>query len=418
MIVLATIAAALLMAFGGLAAQAAGSAPAAAVHQASEEKGLVIVSVDPDGPAAAAGVKRGDILLEVDGQQTDRARDLLRVISSLEADAAIQVRVLHGDDERLLDLTVGERNSQAYLGLQPYFGGGMAAARVELPEAAAENAAGALITEVVADSPAEAAGLEVGDVVTAVAGKALDETGDLATAIGEYQPGDEITLEIAKPGADDERTELSVTLGENPDQADKALLGVRYRPALAAPMLDDRLMPVKPGESPAPEGRLPGRDRFPFFRDFTPSTTPNALTGAAVESVVKDSPAEAAGLQEGDVITAFDGTAVAGPQDVVDAVAAKKPGDSVTLTVEREGADEPLSVDVTLGEHPDKAGKAYLGVTIGAVFMQMQSGDGSSNSRFFNFDLPFDLENLPFDLDKLPVPFDFEPSAPTGQEPA
>ena len=70
---LATMAAALLMAFGGVAAQAAGSVHSApAQQQVNQEPGLVIVSVDPNGPAAAAGVKRGDILLEVDGQNTDR----------------------------------------------------------------------------------------------------------------------------------------------------------------------------------------------------------------------------------------------------------------------------------------------------------------------------------------------------------
>lgn len=417
LVTVAAIAAILLMAFGALAAQAAGSTPLAVGQQASEEDGLVIVSVDPDGPAAAAGVKRGDILLEVDGQQTNSARDLLQVISSLNADDEIQVQVMHGDDERTLELTVGERNGRAYLGLQPYFNGRMAIERFETPEAFDVSAQGALITEVVADSPAAEAGLEVGDVVTAVDGKALDETGDLASAIGEYQPGDEVTLEIAKPDSGDERTELTVTLGENPDQAGKALLGVRYRAALETPMFEDRMMPVEPGGSTAPEGQLPRMDQFPFFHDDSaPSTAPGAQTGAVVESVVEESPADAAGLQKGDRIVEIDGTAVTTPQDVVDAVAAKKPNDTVTLSIERDGEDKPVTVEVTLGEHPDKAGKAYLGVTIGAMFMRLQSGDGGSDGQFFNFELPFDLENLPFDLNKLP--FQFEPPAPSGQEPA
>ena len=93
-------------------------------------------------------------------------------------------------------------------------------------------APGALITEVVPDSPAADAGLEAGNVITAVDGKALDETTDLASAIGQYKPGDKITLEVAKSADDEARSEITVTLGENPDQADKALLGVRYRPAL------------------------------------------------------------------------------------------------------------------------------------------------------------------------------------------
>ena len=246
---LATMAAALLMAFGGVAAQAAGSVHSApAQQQVNQEPGLVIVSVDPNGPAAAAGVKRGDILLEVDGQKTDRARDLLRMIGSFQPDDQIKVRVLHGDSERTLDLTVGERNGQPYLGLQPYFGGmGMVApdADVEDTEIAVP---GALVTEVVPDSPAALAGLEAGNVITAVDGKALDETADLASAIGQYKPGDKITLEVVKSAADAALSEITVTLGKNPDQADKALLGVRYRPTLGSEQLDDESMQGESGE--------------------------------------------------------------------------------------------------------------------------------------------------------------------------
>lgn len=413
-VLLATIATVLLMAFGGLAAQAASPAPAVSAQQATEEPGLVIVSVDPDGPAAAAGIKRGDILLEVDGQETNSARDVLSVISSLKAEAEIKVRVLHGDDERTLNLTVGDRNGQAYLGLQPYFGGEMATGRVEtiMPEMDRSTVPGALITDVVADSPAEQAGLAVGDVITAVNGKELGETADLAAAIGEYKPGDEITLEIAKPDAGDERSEVTVTLGENTDQAGKALLGVRYHPTASFGRLDEQMLPT------VPDGQHRGMGRLPFFQDDAPSTDSEVQAGAVVESIVKDGPAESAGLQEGDVITEIDGATVTTPQDVVDAITAKKPGDSVTLTIERAGEDKPVTVEVTLGQNPDKAGKAYLGVTIGAMLMRLQSGNGSSDGQFFNFKLPFDLENLPFDLNELPLPFDFQQSAPSGQEPA
>jgi S1-C subfamily serine protease len=409
---LATMAAALLMAFGGVAAQAAGSSPSAhAQQQVNQEPGLVIVSVDPSGPAATAGVKRGDILLEVDGQKTDRARDLLRMIGSFQPDDQIKVRVLHGDSERTLDLTVGERNGQPYLGLQPYFGGtGMVTPDVN-SEAAKVVAPGALITEVVPDSPAADAGLEAGNVITAVDGKTIDETTDLATAIGQYKPGDKITLEVAKSTADEARSELTVTLGKNPDQADKALLGVRYRPALDSEQLDDQSMPSVPA---TPNGRQPRLGRLPFFQNDMPSTMPEAQAGAMVQSVTKDSPAESAGLQAGDVITGINGTAVASPQDLVDAVSAQKPGATVTLTVIRSGEKEPVSVKVTLGENPDKAGKAYLGVSIGAVMMMMDSSGQTPGG----FKLPFNLDDLPFDLNKLPMPFDHPQVVPSGQEPA
>jgi S1-C subfamily serine protease len=400
---LATIAATLLMAFGGVTAQAAGIDRAASAQQADQEPGLVIVSVDSDGPAAAAGIKRGDILLEIDGQQTDRARDVLQVLSSLKPDDEIQVRVLHGDDERTLDVTVGDRNGKPYLGMQPYFGG----ESLLLPDVATVEAAtpGALIFEVVAESPAADAGLEAGDIITAVDGKALDDSADLASAIGQYQPSDEITLAVVKPNANGASTDVVVTLGENPDQPDKPLLGVRYHSATESfrqldPGQDEELTPL------------------PFPRGQMPFVMPASATGAVVLSVAADSPAESAGLLAGDVVTEIDGAAVAKPQDLVDAVGAKKPGDSVTLTVERAGEDTSLSVDVTLGENPDKQDKAYLGVSIGAVRMRLQRDGQGQDSSPFGFRLPFSLDDLPFDLDKLPLPFQFEQQAPSGQEPA
>ena len=69
--------------------------------------------------------------------------------------------------------------------------------------------------------------------------------------------------------------------------------------------------------------------------------------GAVVENVAKDSPAEAAGLAQGDIILSFDGTAVEALGDLTRAVAAKDPEDNVSITVLRRGSE--LVLDVTIG---------------------------------------------------------------------
>jgi putative serine protease PepD len=80
------------------------------------------------------------------------------------------------------------------------------------------------------------------------------------------------------------------------------------------------------------------------------SADPTNPNGAVVASVVPGSPADKAGLQKGDVITAIDGQPVKDPSGLSSAIAIKKPGDKVTLQIERNGLTQ--QTDVTLGVRP------------------------------------------------------------------
>ena len=74
--------------------------------------------------------------------------------------------------------------------------------------------------------------------------------------------------------------------------------------------------------------------------------------GAAVQSVVEDSPAEQAGLQKGDVITAVNDTAM-DSNTLIDYVGTSKTGDKLIMTVYRQGAT--LEITVTVGEQTQSA---------------------------------------------------------------
>jgi putative serine protease PepD len=69
--------------------------------------------------------------------------------------------------------------------------------------------------------------------------------------------------------------------------------------------------------------------------------------GAQVTTVASGSPAAAAGLKTGDLITALDGTAVIGPSQLVADLAALKPGEKVTLTVKRGSASARLTATLS-----------------------------------------------------------------------
>jgi len=73
-------------------------------------------------------------------------------------------------------------------------------------------------------------------------------------------------------------------------------------------------------------------------------TVGSATNGATVSSVESGSAAADAGVQNGDVITAVDGTGISSPQSLRAIIAAHKPGDTIALTVRRSGSTKTLSV--------------------------------------------------------------------------
>jgi S1-C subfamily serine protease len=96
----------------------------------------------------------------------------------------------------------------------------------ELPETPGLPAGqGALVQEVVAGSPAEAAGVQVGDIITEVDGMPIDANHRLADVVSQYQPGDPVKITVWRAGA---TKSITATLGENPQDSTRPYLGVRY----------------------------------------------------------------------------------------------------------------------------------------------------------------------------------------------
>lgn len=86
---------------------------------------------------------------------------------------------------------------------------------------------GALLTDVVEDSPADRAGLRVGDIIVEIDGKPLVEAETLADRISRYDPGDEVEIRVSEGRR--ERV-IHVKLGRNPEKGGETpWLGVTYR---------------------------------------------------------------------------------------------------------------------------------------------------------------------------------------------
>lgn len=367
--------------------------------QADPEPGVVIATVATDSPADDAGVERGDILLEIDEQAVNSLREISRYLFDLQPGDEVELKVLHGDEARTLLATLGDRDGRPYLGVIPCIGQPAQPARITMHTASP----GARVIEIVPDSPAEDAGLQVGDLIISVDGQALNGEHSLADLIADYAPDDSLTLEVQSPG--EEPREVNAQLGEHPEEAGVAYLGVQYLPALHMRTIEGRRLPFD-----GPHFEMP-----PFEHDFSFIIPEGDFDGGAiVRHVAEDSPAEGAGLQRGDVITSVDDKTVDHPETVVEAVADHQPGDVVTLTVYRPKDDETLEIEVTLTEHPEEEGKAYLGVFLSGVFITQEFGGQHAppmlkgQGREYRFRLPLDPDQLPFDFNVEPHWFHFE----------
>lgn len=98
--------------------------------------------------------------------------------------------------------------------------------------------------------------------------------------------------------------------------------------------------------------------------------------GVLITQVYDDSPAEAAGLEEDDVIVAVDGKKVNETDELVKAIQSREPGDDISLTVNRDGKEQLIIA--TLGERPEEyvwldkddfLGLADLGAALGNLYI-------------------------------------------------
>ncbi|MBZ5506281.1 MAG: Do family serine endopeptidase [Acidobacteriia bacterium] len=141
-----------------------------------------------------------------------------------------------------------------------------------------DNASGALISQVEADSPAAKAGIKVGDVIIELNGKKMDNSGQLQAAISARRPGDKVTLGVIRDGK-------SLTIPVTLESINK-----------------------KSEEASARGSETHGKARWGVgLENLTPDLReqlqlPNDVKGVVVTNVVPGSPADNAGISRGDVI--------------------------------------------------------------------------------------------------------------------
>ncbi len=175
-----------------------------------------------------------------------------------------------------------------------------------------ENAEGALVTRVVADSPAEKAGLKHGDIVLSVDGRPVRETRDLIDYVSAQGPGKQVELGVLRDG---KRVSRKVDLTER-DASDD-------------------------GTEAVPESQPGGLEWLGLdYQDVTPGTReryglPAGIEGVIVREVAASSPLYDEGVAPGDVIVEVNGSPVDGARRLEAAVTAVRPGGFVRFYLQR-----------------------------------------------------------------------------------
>ncbi len=75
----------------------------------SQERGLLIVQVNEDSPAAQAGLLMGDIMIALDGQPVHDTDDLQALLSGDRVGTAVPVEIIRGGTLHTLQVTIGQR---------------------------------------------------------------------------------------------------------------------------------------------------------------------------------------------------------------------------------------------------------------------------------------------------------------------
>jgi serine protease Do len=139
------------------------------------------------------------------------------------------------------------------------------------------SAEGALVGDVTPDSPGAKAGLQKGDVITALNGQKVTDYHDLRLRISQIAPGTSVKLEVYRNG---QKQEMTATLGEYPEKAQTA-------------------ENAQPGETPALEGVQVENLTSDIAQQLN---LPPGTHGVVITRVDPDSTAAETGLERGDVI--------------------------------------------------------------------------------------------------------------------
>jgi S1-C subfamily serine protease len=267
-------------------------------HATDHKGGILVDSVFDNTPAARAGLKKGDRIVAVGGQAAEDLQTYLRAVRTLPPGEKVEVFAIRGDrpTKFVVELT---RLSTAQAVTQ--FG-------ITLDGTAKD---GLRVTKVADNSTAAKAGLKAGDRIVEIAGKPASGGAEAMRHLLGLNSGDPVELAFERDGKVQKTT---VALAFDPT----AVLG-------------------RAGGGRGPGGGLSAT------LGITAALSDGGA-GVLVSRVRDGSAAAKAGIKEGDRLVEIAGKPLQGLQGLASALGQAKPGDTVEVTVRRDGKAEKLKV--------------------------------------------------------------------------
>ncbi len=171
----------------------------------SESEGVLVNEVFEKDPAAAAGIKPGDIITRIEGSVIDSPNRLSRIVAGLLPGATTKVEVVRNQQRMVLNVALSERRDQTVVAALPQSrtDAKLGLDLQDLTAALSEKfklreSRGVLITKVEPGSLAQSEGLREGDLIKEVNRADINSVGEFTSAISKVRKGDTVLLRVLR----------------------------------------------------------------------------------------------------------------------------------------------------------------------------------------------------------------------------